>query len=428
MEPIKMIPLVSGQVEEWANGCEQYAVHLTYDLRETLEKWPDAMPSVAFERADGKKYPHAWRREEDVLHIPLTKADTAIAGLCKCVILMVSGDGQHNSDVFHGRVSKSIDTLDEEPTDPQLGIIEQVNGAAVRAETAAESASDAVAGIDETTEEKKAEIVQTAEEQMERLKSSEVVEDLVKDAIAEFFEGNEITAEAIGAASAEALQDHEENKENPHAVTAEQVGAASKDAFNTHAESKENPHGVTADQVKAAPSVHSSQHSAGGSDPITPEAIEAAAAVHASRHSAGGSDPISPEAIDALPAVEDVDHPGCYYRMVDGVKEWINPPMVIGVEYRTTKRHEEKPVYTKAISCGAAPQTSQKSIAHNSKNARMVDYSISAQDGTVFPYISSSGNRVEGYATANYVFLHSTYNTQAFTEITATIWYFKTTD
>lgn len=114
--------------------------------------------------------------------------------------------------------------------------------------------------------------------------------------------------------------------------------------------------------------------------------------------------------------------------MVDGVKEWINPPLVIGEEYRTTERHEGKPVYAKMISCGAAPQTSQKSIAHNSANARIIKCSIFAEDGTVFPYISSTGNRVEGYATANYVFLNSTYNTQAFNQITAIIWYFKTTD
>ena len=33
--------------------------------------------------------------------------------------------------------------------------------------------------------------------------------------------------------------------------------------------------------------------------------------------------------------------------------EWANPPMVAGVEYRTTKRHNGKPVYTKLIDFGA---------------------------------------------------------------------------
>ena len=49
---------------------------------------------------------------------------------------------------------------------------------------------------------------------------------------------------------------------------------------------------------------------------------------------------------------ESTDYPGCYYRMVDGVVEWFNPPMLIGVEYRTTERYFGKPVYTMAFSTG----------------------------------------------------------------------------
>lgn len=37
--------------------------------------------------------------------------------------------------------------------------------------------------------------------------------------------------------------------------------------------------------------------------------------------------------------------------------EWVNPPMVMGVEYRTTQRYEGKPVYVKAINFGALPVT-----------------------------------------------------------------------
>lgn len=33
--------------------------------------------------------------------------------------------------------------------------------------------------------------------------------------------------------------------------------------------------------------------------------------------------------------------------------EWINPPMALGVEYRTTERYMGKPVYCKLIDCGA---------------------------------------------------------------------------
>lgn len=36
--------------------------------------------------------------------------------------------------------------------------------------------------------------------------------------------------------------------------------------------------------------------------------------------------------------------------------EWVNPPMMLGVEYRTTERWNGKVVYTKAISVGAAAE------------------------------------------------------------------------
>lgn len=40
------------------------------------------------------------------------------------------------------------------------------------------------------------------------------------------------------------------------------------------------------------------------------------------------------------------------YRIVDGEKEWFNPPMERGVEYRTTERFEGKPVYKCLIYVG----------------------------------------------------------------------------
>lgn len=68
-------------------------------------------------------------------------------------------------------------------------------------------------------------------------------------------------------------------------------------------------------------------------------------------------------AIDQLlagkePAIESADYPGCYYRMEEGTQEWINPPMALGVEYRTTERYNGKSVYVKAIATGAMPSAS----------------------------------------------------------------------
>ena len=51
--------------------------------------------------------------------------------------------------------------------------------------------------------------------------------------------------------------------------------------------------------------------------------------------------------------MESEDFPGCYYRFVNGVSEWLNPPLQYGVEYRTIDRLNEKPVYTKVVNVGA---------------------------------------------------------------------------
>ena len=62
------------------------------------------------------------------------------------------------------------------------------------------------------------------------------------------------------------------------------------------------------------------------------------------------------------PAKADAAYPSCYYRTVDGVKEWINPPMVSGVEYRTAERWMGKPVYTKIVSFGKLPNSTSAYI------------------------------------------------------------------
>ena len=45
--------------------------------------------------------------------------------------------------------------------------------------------------------------------------------------------------------------------------------------------------------------------------------------------------------------VESEEYPGCFYRVLNDIKYWVNPPMVVGTEYRTDKRFKGKPVYIK---------------------------------------------------------------------------------
>jgi hypothetical protein len=42
--------------------------------------------------------------------------------------------------------------------------------------------------------------------------------------------------------------------------------------------------------------------------------------------------------------------------------EWVNPPMYVGIEYRTTERWDNKPVYAKRFNFGALPNASAKYV------------------------------------------------------------------
>lgn len=56
--------------------------------------------------------------------------------------------------------------------------------------------------------------------------------------------------------------------------------------------------------------------------------------------------------------------------------EWVNPPMELGVEYRTTERYLGKPVYVKVVDFGVLPANAKKAVAHGIDNLGYVlDYS-----------------------------------------------------
>lgn len=60
------------------------------------------------------------------------------------------------------------------------------------------------------------------------------------------------------------------------------------------------------------------------------------------------------------------------YRTASGVAQWMNPPMVPGVEYCTLERFEGKPVYVKMINFGALPNTSVAEVTHGTEAAMFV--------------------------------------------------------
>ena len=84
-----------------------------------------------------------------------------------------------------------------------------------------------------------------------------------------------------------------------------------------------------------------------------------------------------------------------------GPIEWVNPPMAVGVEYRTTERFQGKPVYVKTINMGNLPGNSVKQV--NFQNRNVVDKIVSITGqctsdsgvGISMPYHTGSGPNLE---------------------------------
>lgn len=92
--------------------------------------------------------------------------------------------------------------------------------------------------------------------------------------------------------------------------------------------------------------------------------------------------------------VESEDHPGCYYRTVDGVTEWINPPMNPSQEYRTTERYYGNAVYKKVIpyknsaTIGSTSTTTNIAIPHGIDNLGAVVRCVCCAGNITLPTIS----------------------------------------
>lgn len=62
--------------------------------------------------------------------------------------------------------------------------------------------------------------------------------------------------------------------------------------------------------------------------------------------------PLNAETFNDMQAevqIEDEDYPGCFYRLIDGVKYWINPPLIPNTYYLTTKCYNGVPVKQCAV-------------------------------------------------------------------------------
>lgn len=62
-------------------------------------------------------------------------------------------------------------------------------------------------------------------------------------------------------------------------------------------------------------------------------------------------------------------------KVWESIYERENPPLQLGVEYRTTERYLGKPVYVKLVDCGQLPNATEKTISAYAENVeRVVDF------------------------------------------------------
>lgn len=144
-----------------------------------------------------------------------------------------------------------------------------------------------------------------------------------------------------------------------------------------------------------------------------------------------------------LGGIESTEYPGCYYRMVSGVVEWFNPPMALGVEYRTTERYLGKPVYVQTKEISALAIGSSSSPARTDINnfteacdkiVRYEMYVTPASGGAKFPIpfikdttgvSKASGSLNEGQYLYGSIY---TFDDLSGYKANVTCWYTKTTD
>lgn len=132
----------------------------------------------------------------------------------------------------------------------------------------------------------------------------------------------------------------------------------------------------------------------------------------------------------------------CFYDSRGGWQpwEWVNPPMLLDTEYRTTERYLGKPVYCKVVDFGAVPPANTKKRIGFGGGNGSVDYIISwvgnvsvVDNSFVLPY-DEVGNRndtqIRAYMTLDGLSLFTESDWFADNKATAkyTVWYTKKAD
>lgn len=136
----------------------------------------------------------------------------------------------------------------------------------------------------------------------------------------------------------------------------------------------------------------------------------------------------------ATDGVEFIMQPIVARRMIYGSKigtwEYVNPPMQLGVEYRTTERYLGKPVYAKLVDCGTIPaQGTHKDLVFSPDAVGIVSVSAySLQRGTTLPFYDTNGVKYSIAGNGTTVMIWNYSESRLDTDVRALVKYTKTTD
>ena len=113
-----------------------------------------------------------------------------------------------------------------------------------------------------------------------------------------------------------------------------------------------------------------------------------------------------------------------------GAWAWVNPPMMLGVEYRTTERYLGKPVYVKLVDCGTIPaQGTHKDFALSPDVNSIVSVNAySSMRGNTLPYYDTNGVRYSIAGSGKAVMIWNYSETLMDTNVYALVKYTKTTN
>ena len=107
-------------------------------------------------------------------------------------------------------------------------------------------------------------------------------------------------------------------------------------------------------------------------------------------------------------AKESTSYPGCFYRTVGGVTEWLNPPMMAGKEYRTVEHNRGKPVYVQEFALGAMPNVAYETYKVYVGNVdRILSASLACEGNTgrTYAYATSDITCYVGEDDADYMYI-----------------------